>query len=84
MRKTFRYLTIAVFLLAVATPESFACSSKGCVPPFGYIEQCFAQCGLPGSCTSNEEQLDYCLLTADGYGCHDGHDDPCCCTESGF
>jgi hypothetical protein len=84
LRKLPYALFLVLFLAGGVNEASAACNPRYCNPPYGYIEQCFAQCGSPGTCTSSQNALDYCLLTFDLYGCHDGTDDPCCCTDPGF
>jgi hypothetical protein len=77
-----RRLALVTTLLILGVTAAYG-GGGHCMPPFGYIETCGAQCGQPGQCTFTSPN-DYCLVTDDGYGCHDGQDDPCCDPDPGF
>jgi hypothetical protein len=73
-----RVLMVAALALLCSSGMPVKARTDVCIEPFGYVEMCGALCGRqPGSCTAGYPG-EYCLLTIDGFGCHDGYDDPCC------
>ena len=84
MRRVARILLLITVIGGVGHSAGAPCDRRECIPATGYVFECGAKCGRPGRCESSESESDYCMLSAEGYGCHDGADDPCCCTLSGF
>lgn len=79
----FTRFTVLAALLTLSSSAVHAVGSQ-CNPPMGYFLICGARCGLPGSCDMIANPTAYCAVTFDGYGCHDGLDDPCCYVGTGF
>jgi hypothetical protein len=77
-----RVVLMVTLALLFASERPVKAVTDVCIYPLGYIELCGALCGN-GGCTAGYPG-DYCIMTEDGYGCHDGYDDPCCKPEPSF